>query len=328
MSERAIATTENVNRDNWRLHEDGLFVATSARVLANNMSEAYNQLGEDSEPSDKSLQAREKMRDFHESLGLRIDNAFVMKPQNNYSEDLGVVDVDSVFETGQGGVDATVSEDRADFLYTYNKNAILECRPADCPVLTIKGTDANGQDVLSLLHVGWQGLNAGYLEQAFEKLDEMQVSSDSLRIQMSGAGYADNFHYKNVEHPLDDSSRDGDKSKRFTHPDRLSLFVNVMDSGEVDQEGRTVWSFDMDMPGFIRTKLKDLGVSDYQLYEEGSDTASLNTGYSSHSRDAKDKTRNTRDVVIATMDNPDQARITARYARLGGSMAIAAARTL
>ena len=156
----------------------------------------------------------------------------------------------------------------------------------------------------------------------------MQVSSDSLRIQMSGAGYADNFHYKNVEHPLDDSSRDGDKSKRFTHPDRLSLFVNVMDSGEVDQEGRTVWSFDMDMPGFIRTKLKDLGVSDYQLYEEGSDTASLNSGYSSHSRDAKDKTRNTRDVVIATMDNPDQARITARYARLGGSMAIAAARTL
>lgn len=323
MSEQSIATTENLSRDNWRLKEDGLFVATSARSLANNMSEAYNQLNEDLEAADKSQRARQNMREFHESIGLRIDNAFVMKPQIDYSQPLGKLDVDGIFTPGHGGEDAAVSEERADFMYTTNPETILECRPADCPVLSIKGTNQENSDVLALLHVGWQGLNAGYLEDAINYLqNELGVSLESLRIQMSGSGYAENFHYRNPEHPLEDGSQDGDKPKRFTHPDRDKLFVNVEPTDEITDAGQKIWSFDIDMPGFIRKQLKAAGLDEYQLYEEGSDTTSLDSGYSSHSRDAKDKTRNTRDVVVATMDSPDQDIINRRHKRLGGSAAI------
>lgn len=326
MSEHRIATTENVSRDNWRLKEDVLFVTTSARSLANNMSEAYNQLDENLEATDKSLRARQNMREFHESIGLKIDNAFVMKPQIDYSLPLGKLNVDAVFAPGHGGEDAAVSEERADFIYTTNPETILECRPADCPVLSIKGTNQEKGDVLALLHVGWQGLNAGYLEDAIHYLqDELGVSQESLRVQMSGSGYAENFHYRNAEHPLDDESQDGDKPKRFTHPDRDKLFVNVEETDEITESGQKIWSFDIDMPGFIRKQLKAAGLKEYQLYEEGSDTTSLDSGYSSHSRDAKDKTRNTRDVVVATMDKPNQEIINRRHKRLGGSAAVRSA---
>jgi copper oxidase (laccase) domain-containing protein len=329
MSERTVATIENVQRDNWRLHEDGIFVASSARALANNMSEAYNQYGEDLTPEEKSLRARQNMREFHESIGLHIDNAFVMRPQIDYSKPLGISNVDELFQPGHGGEDATVAEERADFIYTENPKTILECRPADCPVLTIKGVNAEGVPVLGLLHVGWQGLNAGYLESAVSHLNEnLHVPTESLRIQMSGSGYAENYHYKNAEHPLDDASHNGDLPKRFTHPDRDHLFVNVEASDGVGDNGQPVWQFDIDMPGFIRKKLKDFGIDDYQLYEEGSDTTSPDSGYSSHSRDSKDKTRNTRDVVVATMDTPDQDLINARQSRIDGAATIAAATRL
>lgn len=320
------ATTENVNRANWRLYEDGgPFVVTSAQRLAGNMNPKYD-LPAEGLRHPESPTACVNMRAFHEWHGLRIDNAYVLRPQGDYSKGLNIIDVDSVFQPGHGGEDATDASEHADFIYTKNTETLLECKPGDCPVLTIYGTMLDDEPILGLLHVGWQGLNAGYLENAINHItQELSGSIESLRIQMSGAAYAKNFHYENAEHPLLDCSQDRDQPKRFTHPDRESLFINVWETGRIDQWGQPIWSFDIDMPGFIRSKLKELGVTEYQLFEEGSDTASPDSAYSSHSRAVKEKSQNTRDVVVATMGRPNPEMIMAHYAKYQGRVAVLAA---
>lgn len=206
----------------------------------------------------------------------------------------------------------------------------MVCRPADCPVLTLYGTDTDGSETLGLLHVGWQGLNAGYLEQGMQKFVEAGVGKDSVRIQMSGAGYAESFHYKNAENPLDDASfaknEDGTNApKRFTHPSRAQLFVNVIKTENKDKNGQDLYEFDMDMPGFIRYQLHELGYSDYQLFEEGSDTTNADSGYSSHRRDGVDKTKNTRDAVISTLAKPDQELVRRVHTRFQGASVLRSA---
>lgn len=152
-----------------------------------------------------------------------------------------------------------------------------------------------------------------------------------MRVQISGAGYADNFHYKNAENPHDDNSYELDKEgnkkpKRFTHPDRERLFVNAVKTSEKNTQGQDLYEFDMDMPGFIRNGFTEHGFDPYQIYEEGSDTTSAESGYSSHRRDGGNKTKNTRDVVILRGKTPERAiskvradkMLAARALRLSG----------
>lgn len=328
MKQIEIATTDNVNRDNWRLYEDGPTVFTTARRLAGNMSPAYNQYAQDLSPEDKKAAAEEKLAEALLANGIAQENAFIMLPQQNWPEELGVVYVDSEFAPGEPGDLPVVAKDRADLLITKNPDVALICRPADCPVLTLYGVDENGQETVGLLHVGWQGLNAGYLEQGMQRFLGAGIAKDSVRIQMSGAGYAESFHYKNAENPLDDDSvakkDDGTVApKRFTHPDRAHLFVNVVKTDARDMNDQEIYEFDMDMPGFIRYELGQLGYSDYQLFEEGSDTTHAESGYSSHRRDGGDKMKNTRDAVIATLAKPDQEMIRRNFTRKKGAQALA-----
>lgn len=328
-----IATPQNVNwldengavveTANWKLQENGPTVFTTARSLAGNMSPAYNQYGHDMSPEEKKVAAEENLVTAFEANGIKKENGFIMLPQQNWSGELGVVYVDDEFTPGENE-NPVVAKDRADLLITKNPDVALVCRPADCPVLTVYGTDAEGNEVLGLLHVGWQGLNAGYLEQGMQRFTEAGVAKDSVYIQMSGAGYAESFHYKNAENPLDDESfaknDDGtNAAKRFTHPDRARLFVNVEKTEQQDKNGQDIYEFDMDMPGFIRYELQQLGYSDYQLFEEGSDTTNEGSGYSSHRRDGADKTRNTRDAVISTLAKPDQELIHRAHTRKQGA---------
>lgn len=320
MSE-TIATTKNVNWLNdsgeleaaatWKQVEDGPFITTSARVIANNMSEAYNQYGEDLDKEEKSRRALEQMQKFHESINVPIDDVFVMKPQIDYREPLQVVYVDDVFKPGRGGERAAVSENRGDLTVTFNERTALECRPADCPVLSIHAKLEDGTPLWAQLHVGWNGLKSNYMNDAFATFTELGVKMDTVRIQMSGAGYADSFHYKNAENPHDDSSveldKDGNpKAKKFTGDKRDILFVNSVKTDDMNSQGQELYSFDMDMPGRIRSDLADFGITPYQLFEEGSDTTHTKSGYSSHRRDGHDKTINTRDVVILRGKSPEQ----------------------
>ncbi len=318
------------SRNTWRLDDNdhtGMTVATSARQLGGNMSPKFNQYGEELSIEQKEIRAGENMDRYIRSVGLRPENTFIMLPQQQYPKELGIVNVDEVFQPG-ASTDPVVAEQRADLLVTRNLETVLVCRPADCPVLSIEGVDEKGNRVLAQLHVGWQGLNAGYLEQGITHLIEKEgISKESLRIQMSGAGYAESFHYKNAENPLDDESIALDKDgspvpKRFTHEEREYLFVNVRASGQQNNRGQELYEFDMDMPGFIRYKLGRLGVDPYQLYEEGSNTAAEGSGYSSHSRDAKYTTKNSRDAVASSLMQPNQEIIRRLYDREKGKRAL------
>ena len=315
MSEYSIhptATVENVNRDTWRHREvDGPFVTTSARALSNNMSEAYNQFGEDLTKEEKSERAKANMQQFHEAINIPIDDVFVMKPQIDYSEPLGVIYVDDVFQPGHGGDHATVSEQRGDMLVTFNADVALECRPADCPVVSGQVELEDGRTAYVQVHLGWNGLNAGYMTDFIHEIHSLNPKIDTLKLQMSGAGYAESFHYENAENPLDDESHALDKDgnpmpKRFSHERRQDLFVNVEATEKMNEHGQPIYGFDMDMPGFIRKELERAGIDAYQLYEEGSDTTSAESGYSSHRRDGSNKTANTRDVVVLRGKGPEQ----------------------
>lgn len=334
MTHHEIATTDNINRHSWRMDDNdqtSMTVATSARALGGNMSPKFNQYDEDLDAEQKESRAGENMDRYIRSIGLKPENTFIMLPQQQYPEELGIVNVDEVFQPGSSN-EPVVAEQRADLLITRNPEVALVCRPADCPVLSIEGSDKDGNRVLAQLHVGWQGLNAGYLEQGITHLQEKEgVSKESLRIQMSGAGYAENFHYTNAENPIEDDSialdKDGNQlPKRFTHEERDHLFVNVKEAGSANDQGQEIYSFDMDMPGFIRYKLEQMDIDPYQLYEEGSDTTVEGSGYSSHSRDSKDKTKNTRDAVITSLAQPDQKIIAELHAQEKGSVALSAYR--
>lgn len=283
----------------------------SRRVaLAGNMSESYAQPGRPDldearankqvtpgQKAEMSREAQEHTARFIESCGYNPDHTAVIRPQTDYSQPLSIIDVDQAMSTEGNDGHATWLNEPGDFIYTRDPEKVLGCRPADCPVLVMKGEDGNGQNVLSMLHVGWQGLNAGYLEDAMGFLRNRGVDLSTLRVYVGPAANKKNYPYSNEHDPH------GTDSPRFTHEDREKLFVDVQknqDTGKYD--------FAMDMPGFINYMLTSpdrIGLRPEQVAFDGSDVAAFDSGYSSHSRVRLTGEVNTRDIIIASMGEPD-----------------------
>lgn len=313
------------DRKDWRQTEHPFTVAVSVATvgpsrefegwrdrrirLAGNMSENYAQpdhedldearASKQATPEEKSVMsayAQEYTARFIESCGYDPDHTAVIRPQSDYSKPLSIVDVDnSLSPEGNEGF-ATWLKEQGDLIFTRDPETVLGCRPADCPVLVIKGVDGNGEDILSMLHVGWQGLNAGYLEDAMAFLHKQGVDFSSLRVYVGPAANKESYPYSNEHDPR------GTDSPRFSHDDRDKLFVDVQrnpDTGKYD--------FAMDMPGFINYMLTSpdrIGLRPEQVAFDGSDVAAFDSGYSSHSRVRLTGEVNTRDIIIASMGEP------------------------
>ncbi len=295
--------------------------------LAGNMGSGYAQLDRpdldqariakeltDEQKFEMAQAARENNVNFIRSNGYDPSNTYVMWPQSKYPEKLGIINLDdeTMLEEDEDGVLAPMQPKQGDFIYTRDPEKVLGCRPADCPVLTIRGTDANGEDVFALLHVGWQGLNAGYLDQGMEFLISQGVDLSTLRIYVGPGSKKENYPYTNKQDPLNDTSPDS----RFTHPNKGKegeLFVG-RDKLFVDKEydaEKEEYAFRMDMFGFIDYVLTDsekFGLDPWQVAYDGSDTADLDSGYSSHSRVRQTGEINTRSLVIASMSEPDSQK--------------------
>jgi copper oxidase (laccase) domain-containing protein len=283
--------------------------------LAGNMGRGYAQLdrpdldqarirGEltDGQKAEMAQAARENNANFIRSNGYEPENTYVMWPQSTYLEKLGIINLDdeTMLEVDPDCGLATMQPKQGDFIYTRDPEKVLGCRPADCPVLVIRSTDMDGQDVFAMLHVGWQGLNAGYLEQAMGFLRTEGVDFSTLRIYVGPGSKKENYPYSNEHNPL------GDESPRFTHPDREKLFVDVVKNEETGK-----YDFAMDMFAFIDYELTDperLGLDPWQVAYDGSDTADFDSGYSSHSRVRQTDEINTRSLVIASMSEPDSRK--------------------
>jgi copper oxidase (laccase) domain-containing protein len=282
---------------------------TRRAAFAGNMSESYaqpdrrdldearaNKQVTPEQKSEMSREAQEHTARFIESCGYDPDHTAVLRPQTDYSQPLSIVDVDQVMSTEGNNGRATWLNEPGDFIYTRDPEKVLGCRPADCPVLVIKGEDGNGQNVLSLLHVGWQGLNAGYLEDAMVFLRNQGMDFSTLRVYVGPAANKENYPYSNEHDPR------GTDSPRFTHDDRDKLFVDVRQNPDTDK-----YDFAMDMPGFINYMLTSpdrIGLKPEQVAFDGSDVAAFDSGYSSHSRVRLTGEVNTRDIIIASMGEP------------------------
>ncbi len=312
-------------RKDWRQTEHPFAVAVSVATagpsretgdwkderapFAGNMSESYaqpdrpdldearaNKQVSPEQKAEMSREAQDHAARFIESCGFNPDRTAVIRPQTDYSQPLSIVDVDQALSTGENNGHATWLKEPGDLIYTRDSEKVLGCRPADCPVLVIKGEDGNGQDILSLLHVGWQGLNAGYLEDAMAFLRNQGIDFSTLRVYVGPAANKENYPYSNEHDPR------GTDSPRFTHDDRDKLFVDVRQNPDTDK-----YDFAMDMPGFINYMLTSpdrIGLSPDQVAFDGSDVAAFDSGYSSHSRVRLTGEVNTRDIIIASMGEP------------------------
>lgn len=289
-------------------------------ITAGNMSEEYAQLdapdiakpkeGSDIHVAERAGRANENINEFVESVGYEPRNVVILRPTNPRTgqELLGIKNADEVFTPGQSGDKATwLPEDQAgDFIYTRNPDVVLGCRPADCPVLVFKGLDGDGKAIEAMLHAGWQNLNAGHLEQALAFLQSQGVTKDTLHIAVGAGAYKDNFPYKNAIKP-------GDEGSRFNHPDYDKLAVDIRFN---EQDDKYHWN--IDMFGFVDAQLEKYGIDPTHVIHNGSDTARMDSGYSSNARAKRGGTREveTRDLVLASLGEPSQAIMLARQRRI------------
>lgn len=294
-------------------------------TLAGNMARAYTQPGEEQleqarlkkkltseQKANMSRVAEENKVKFIESLGYNPSNTFGMHPQSSFAEDLGIINVDdaSMLEDDFSSKLAPMQPKQGDFLYTRDPEKVLGCCPADCPVLGIKGIDNEGKDILAMLHVGWQGLNAGYLEQGMNFLRTQGVDFSTLRIYVGPSAHKESYPYKSDEDPRkSDEDLSVAKSSRFTHPDRDKLFVDVHEN-----QSMGTYNFKMDMGGFIHNMLTSpdrIALDPWQVAYDGSDTANFDSGYSSNSRprliaeqEENIVEENGRSLIVISLKNP------------------------
>lgn len=293
--------------ENWHLRREGPFVAVSVATaglsreleaerqpLAGNMSELYAQPDQpDLGPEERAVEARRRANRFLESFHLEPDHTVIMRPQRDYTQPLQTFDADAGFQPGENGDDATWVEERADLIFTRDPDKVLGCRPADCPVMVGEGIDGTGQKILFEEHLAWGALNAGYTEQGLDFLRSQGVDPKSLKIYLAPGARPESFQYHNPVNPFEGGRL------HVTHPNRDELFINLRTGPNKD--GETEYFWDVDPYGFLKARLKEAGIKDWQIYEDDTDTASPKSGHSSNTRSKNADDTETRDLVIATM---------------------------
>lgn len=287
-------------------------VAPHQRVkLAGNMSYNYDQVDQyapkhetqDDRTERRTAAANANLNAALESYGLIPSHTAILHAELDYSKPLQVLDVDdpAVFQIDESNPNATWLSTHGDFLITRDPGKVLAVRPADCPCIIGRGLDRDGAEILFLAHYPWRGANAGFLEQGLAYLQERGVSQDSLRLYITpGMRPETAKKYFNSKHnPLAETIPGS-----FTHPDRAYLFTDVEQA--TDDQGETIYKYGVDVQGFLRYQLRQAGLSDWQVYEDETDSARPESGHHSHSRavnypDAEVKGA---DLVLAAMRDP------------------------
>jgi len=252
------------------------------KALAGNMSKSF---GDPNDSVDSWLEVANKNTiNFCEVMNISPENVKVLTPQRDYSQPLNLVEVDNS-DVIKNGVDKLVSQ--SDFIYTYNPETVLAVMPADCPIIVTKGQTERGP-VLCYTHIAWRGGNAGYIDQMFDRFNKLGIDFNSLRMYVSCGARAENYPYNSEQDP------------RINNPGRELLFKDVT------KDNDNKYSFYIDTPVFIRDQLKKHGISDYQIFQDTSDTARQDSGYFSHGRAMRHSENmeiNGRDMLIASLKN-------------------------
>ena len=249
-------------------------------------------------PSELSLEQRieDAKKNIHTFLHRQeIDPADVriLRPERDYTTPLGVVNLD---ETALTPDDTGIFRpDKAgDLMYTYNPELILAARPADCPIVYVEAKTPKGI-VTVLLHLAWKGVAHGYIQQAKNELDALEIDWSTAQVQITAGGHAETYTFEDFD--------DFDPNTAF--PESAAMFVGVQEyiSDTEKKKGKKVYRFGMDVANEVYTQIMNSwDVEAYSVFADTTDTTAPESGYSSHSRSFRNYEidgENTRDLFLA-----------------------------
>jgi copper oxidase (laccase) domain-containing protein len=264
-------------------------------MLAGNMS-PINELG----PLELSVQQRienahHNMSRYISSLGINPGDVCVLRPDRSYDTPMQVVNIDDEI-IDPNATEPTIVEGRGDFAYTHNPNVIIGVRPADCPLVIASAETPNGR-IYMMVHFAWRGAAApgnGVADMAKE-FEALGVDFNTLDIYITPGAQSESFSFTGY-----------DQHPHRQYPETKKLFTDVT-------EHANGYSFGIDTPHFVYQGLLDLGIKTEQIYLDTSDTAALESGYSSHTRSVNLQEDNNRDMIIVEFNknkirvNPNRA---------------------
>lgn len=181
-----------------------------------------------------------------------------------------------------------------DFMYTYDPEVVLAAPPADCPLAIIEAQTPKGK-VTILLHLPWQGVANGYVDQAKVLMDDLEVDWESVRVQITAGGHAETFDFQNFTKYDPRTQFPGSEGHLFVDVEEVKVQTK---DGEVDG-----YNFRIDLPAESYEQIEEKWpVTPYQIFANTSDSTSPTSGHSSHSRAFKGygvDGNNSRDLVAA-----------------------------
>jgi copper oxidase (laccase) domain-containing protein len=217
------------------------------------------------------------------------ENVRILRPEREYVTPLNVVNID----TAPLAYDDTglLRPDRAaDMMYTYDQKKVLAVRPADCPIVCVSAETPKGP-VTILLHLAWMGVAHGYIQQAKNELDAVDIDWSSAQVQITPGGHAETYTFREF--------KSFDPAGAF--PDAATMFIDVKE--HTDDEGKVSYSFGIDVAAEVYEQIaSSWGIDSRNIFADTSNTTAPESGYASHSRSFKKYAvdgDNVRDLVVA-----------------------------
>lgn len=251
-------------------------------------------------PEEKIEDAQNNIHRFLVDHGVDPDDVRMLRPERDYTTPLSIVNADTIEMERDGvGLQRPSEAGTGDFMYSFKPDVVLAARPADCPIVFVTAETPQGQAKV-LLHLAWKGVAHGYVGQAKEALDALEVDWDTVRVQVTPGGQASTFTF--------DGYQEG--NPQALYPAAKTLFTNVAQTGE--KEGTPTYSFGIDLtPEVYEQIISTWDIDPYQLFVDTTDTTSSTAGYSSHSRSYKGYQgvggENSRDIVMLIPPASSQA---------------------
>ncbi len=219
---------------------------------------------------------------------IHVDPAMVrvLNPNRNYLNGLTVVNVDEDDGVYEGGSPIRLKKE-GDFIYTYNPDIVMAVRPADCPIVIISAETPKGM-ITMMIHFAWRGPATGQYDDVKRIFGELGVDYSSMKIYITPGGHSETFGYPEPYKP--------DGKNKPSPVGNTRLFKSVVAHGNPEDPSYT---FGIDTTNDVYEAFKDMGLSDYQIFVDTTDTTSPEVGTASNSR--ADATNfdddNVRDIV-------------------------------
>lgn len=230
--------------------------------------------------------AIQNMNAFFKDAEVNPANVRLLFPGRDYTKPLTILNVDEDPAQYDGHNPARL-ETEADFIYSYNPEIVLGVRPADCPIVIFSGETPEGR-IGGMVHFAWRGAASGQYGDMERALDQLRVDRSTMKTYIAPGGQAETFRYDNGYKP--DGKNNPVPVEGFLYRDLKAFW---------GPGGEKQYTFGLDTPNDVYHALIDMGLEPTQIFSDVSDTTALDSGYSSHSRAARLKESQTRDLVIA-----------------------------